>query len=101
VALAARLRAAGLEAIADGRAVLVAVADERPYDIVRDAIADLGLALVRMEPRRHRLEDLFRDGPGDEPVDGRVAADGDALTAAAVSAPVSQPSEPPSDGAAR
>ncbi|HET9456759.1 MAG TPA: ABC transporter ATP-binding protein [Candidatus Limnocylindrales bacterium] len=63
--LAARLNAAGLEAIADGRIVLVAVADERPYDVVRDAIADLGLPLVRIEPRRHRLEDLFRDGPGD------------------------------------
>jgi hypothetical protein len=24
---------------------------------------DLGLALVRIEQRRHKLEDLFRDGP--------------------------------------
>jgi len=28
---------------------------------VRDATVDLGLALVRLEQRRHRLEDLFRD----------------------------------------
>jgi hypothetical protein len=26
-------------------------------------VVELGLALVRMEQRRHRLEDLFRDGP--------------------------------------
>jgi ABC-2 type transport system ATP-binding protein len=64
-ALAARLTTAGLEAIADGRVVLIAVADDRPYDIVRDMIVELGLPLVRIEQRRHRLEDLFRDGPGD------------------------------------
>jgi ABC-2 type transport system ATP-binding protein len=62
--LAARLTASGLEAIADGRFVLIAIADERPYDIVRDAVADLGLPLVRIEQRRHKLEDLFRDEPG-------------------------------------
>ena len=63
-ALAARLTGQGLEAIADGRAVLIALTDERPYDIVRDTIVDLGLALVRIEQRRHKLEDLFRDRPG-------------------------------------
>jgi ABC-2 type transport system ATP-binding protein len=30
------------------------------YDAVRDAVADLGLPLVRLEQRRHSLEDLFR-----------------------------------------
>ena len=35
--------------------------DERPYDLVRDEIVDLGLALVRLEQRRKGLEDLFRD----------------------------------------
>ena len=63
--LAERLTAAGLSVVVDGRAVLIAVSDQRPYDLVRDAVADLGLALVRMEPRRHRLEDLFRDAPAD------------------------------------
>jgi ABC-2 type transport system ATP-binding protein len=61
--LAADLTAKGLEAIADGRNVLIAISDERPYDIVRDTIVDLGLPLVRIEQRRHKLEDLFRDGP--------------------------------------
>ena len=35
--------------------------DDRPYDLVRDAVADLGLPLVRIEQRRQSLEDLFRD----------------------------------------
>jgi ABC-2 type transport system ATP-binding protein len=65
-ALAARLTEHGLQALADGRTVLVAVEDERPYDIVRDAVAELGLPLVRLEQRRHRLEDLFSDEPGRE-----------------------------------
>ena len=61
--LAERLTADGLEVVVDGRAVLVAVSDQRPFDLVRDAVADLELPLVRIEPRRHRLEDLFRDAP--------------------------------------
>jgi ABC-2 type transport system ATP-binding protein len=64
-ALAARLGEQGLAARVDGHTVLVDVADERPYDIVRDTVVDMGLALVRLEHRRHRLEDLFRqEGDG-------------------------------------
>jgi ABC-2 type transport system ATP-binding protein len=62
-ALADRLPADGLSVVVDGRAVLIAISDGRPYDLVRDAIAELGLPLVRIEQRRHRLEDLFRDVP--------------------------------------
>ena len=59
-ALAERLGQVGLLATVEPpRTVLVDVPDERPYDIVRDAVADLGLALTRLEQRRHRLEDLF------------------------------------------
>ena len=43
-ALAARLAAAGLDARVEGRTVLVDAPDERPYDLVRDAIDELGLA---------------------------------------------------------
>jgi ABC-2 type transport system ATP-binding protein len=82
-ALADRLMAAGFEAIADGRAVLMAMADVRAYDVVRDAVVDLGLPLIRIEQRRHRLEDLFRDGP--------VGAG----AAAAEAPPGSQPSASP------
>jgi len=60
-ALTAELIRRGLHAVTDGRTVLVAVADDHPYDVVRDAIAELGLPLVRLEQRRQSLEDLFRD----------------------------------------
>jgi ABC-2 type transport system ATP-binding protein len=59
--LAAALNGRGLQAVADGRTVLLAVNEDRGYDIVRDAIAELGLPLVRLEQRRQSLEDLFRD----------------------------------------
>jgi ABC-2 type transport system ATP-binding protein len=59
-ALADALVAAGLQAVADGRTVLVELLDDRPWDIVRDAVADLGLPLVRMEQRRRGLEELFQ-----------------------------------------
>jgi ABC-2 type transport system ATP-binding protein len=58
--LAAALTAAGLDAIVDGRTVLVELEDERPWDLVRDTLADLDLPLVRMEQRRRGLEELFR-----------------------------------------
>jgi ABC-2 type transport system ATP-binding protein len=73
-ALAERLAAAGFEVVVDGRAVLIAVADRRPYDLVRDTVADLELPLVRIEPRRHRLEDLFRDTPPEAVGSGAGAA---------------------------
>jgi ABC-2 type transport system ATP-binding protein len=62
--LLARVAAAGLDARVDGSAVLVVLADERPYDVVRDAAADLGLALTRVERRRHSLQELFRAPAG-------------------------------------
>jgi ABC-2 type transport system ATP-binding protein len=66
-ALAARLTGAGLTTRVDGRSVLVDCPDERPYDIVRDVVDELGLGLVRLEQRRHRLEDLFRgEGRADD-----------------------------------
>jgi ABC-2 type transport system ATP-binding protein len=69
-ALAAALNARGLQAVADGRTVLLRVAEDGQYDVVRDAIAELGLPLVRLEQRRQSLEDLFRDDP---PVPGDPA----------------------------
>ena len=60
-ALAAALIAKGLQAVADGRTVLLHVTEDAQYDVVRDAVAELGLPLVRMEQRRQSLEDLFRD----------------------------------------
>jgi ABC-2 type transport system ATP-binding protein len=59
-ALADALVAAGLRATVDGRVVLLNLADEDQYDVVRDALADLAIPLVRLEQRRRGLEELFR-----------------------------------------
>ena len=53
---------AGLRASPAGRMVEVEVEDETTYDVVRDLAADLGLGLVRMQERHHRIEDVFREG---------------------------------------
>ena len=65
-ALVARLGERGLRVLTgagegQGRTFRVALEDPPPYDIIRDAVADLGLPLVRMERGRHTLEDLFRE----------------------------------------
>ena len=60
-ALIDKLTGAGLPAARDGRTILIALDGDRTFDLVRDAVVDLGLSLVRLERRRHRLEDLFRD----------------------------------------
>ena len=59
--LAAALAGRGLAPVPQPRGLLVALTGEDTYDVVRDVVADLGLALNRMEQRRHRLEELFRD----------------------------------------
>jgi ABC-2 type transport system ATP-binding protein len=88
-ALAARLGERGLRILAhagegDGREVRIALGDVAPYDLIRDAVADLGLPLVRIERRRHSLEDLFRDQDrGDETVVG------------AAPSPAAEPPAPP------
>ncbi|MEO6208466.1 MAG: ABC transporter ATP-binding protein [Candidatus Limnocylindrales bacterium] len=58
--LAEALVRRGLVATVDGRTVLVELHDDRPWDLVRDEVAELGLPLVRMEQRRRGLEELFR-----------------------------------------
>jgi ABC-2 type transport system ATP-binding protein len=55
-----RLRAAGLEVAEDGRMLLISLDGPEPYDLVRDIVAELGVGLLRLEQRRHTLEDLFR-----------------------------------------
>jgi ABC-2 type transport system ATP-binding protein len=79
VPLVARLAARGIDARAEGRVAVVelapaedAAAGYAVYDAVRDEAVSLELALVRVEHRRHQLEDLFRDET-DEKADDRVA----------------------------
>jgi ABC-2 type transport system ATP-binding protein len=77
--LLATLTGAGLTAQANGHLLLVDIAGDETYDTVRDAVAGLGVGLVRMEQRRHRIAELFID---DEDAD-RAAADHAADRAAA------------------
>jgi ABC-2 type transport system ATP-binding protein len=53
---------AGFRAWPVGEMVEVEVENEATYDVVRDLIVDLGLGLVRMQERHHRIEDVFRQG---------------------------------------
>jgi ABC-2 type transport system ATP-binding protein len=53
----------GLAPVAYQRGLLVELAGDETYDVIRDSVADLGLPLTRMEQRRHRIEELFREDP--------------------------------------
>jgi ABC-2 type transport system ATP-binding protein len=64
--LAAELAARGLVPRQDGPALLVQIDSDGTYDMVRDAVADLGLPLHRVEQRRRRVEELFRGGQDDQ-----------------------------------
>jgi ABC-2 type transport system ATP-binding protein len=56
--LAALLAAQGLTATVDG-AVLLVSGEDSMYDAVRDAVAELGVGLRRLEPRGRTLEDVY------------------------------------------
>ena len=59
--LAAELAARGLRPRPHERALLVQIDSDATYDVVRDAVADLGLPLNRLEQRRRRVDELFRE----------------------------------------
>ncbi|GLX04015.1 ABC transporter ATP-binding protein [Microbispora sp. NBRC 16548] len=62
--LAERLTAGGETVAAQGRLLTVQVSADDPgrtYDAVRDAVCDLGLSLLRLEQRRGRIEDVFKE----------------------------------------
>lgn len=59
--LAQRLEKDGLKVEQDGRLILLSLEGATPpYDLIRDEVVSMGVGLIRMEQRRHRLEDLFR-----------------------------------------
>ena len=62
--LAAELGRRGLSPVPFQRGLLLPLAGDLTYDVVRDCVAELGLPLSRMEQRRHRIEELFRADPG-------------------------------------
>jgi len=65
-ALQAELATRGLEPRRSGRGLLVRIDGDATYDRVRDAVADLGLPLNRLEQQRRRVEELFRDHEDEE-----------------------------------
>jgi ABC-2 type transport system ATP-binding protein len=77
--LVERLAGRGFDAEASGRVVVIdletagADGEYAVYDAVRDEAAALALPLVRVEHRRHQLEDLFRTDATAGGADERVA----------------------------
>jgi ABC-2 type transport system ATP-binding protein len=69
--LAAALRDAGLGVAAVGPLLEVDLRDDTTYDVVRDAVVRLGVGLVRLERRRHRMAEIFTAPAGGEHVDAR------------------------------
>ncbi|TDD94965.1 ABC transporter ATP-binding protein [Actinomadura rubrisoli] len=61
--LGQRLHDQGATVRPEGRFLVVDIAGETTYDLVRDGVADLGLRLIRMEQRRHHIEEVFQAGP--------------------------------------
>jgi len=59
--LGRRLADTGLRVRPDGRLLLVDLRDEHTYDVIRDTVTDLDLGLIRMEQRRHRIEEVFQE----------------------------------------
>jgi len=74
--LLAALLAVGLTAQTTGHLLVVDIEGDATYDAVRDAVAGLGVGLVRMEQRRHRIAELFAVNP-DTGEDSEDTGDGD------------------------
>jgi ABC-2 type transport system ATP-binding protein len=62
-ALAKSLTARGWQVVAGSRHSVLDVRydDDSVLDAVRDTVADLGVGLLRLEPRRHGLAEIFAD----------------------------------------
>jgi ABC-2 type transport system ATP-binding protein len=61
--LLAELAKRGAAPVPYQRGLLLQLAGDETFDLIRDCVADLGLPLSRMERRRHRIEELFRADP--------------------------------------
>ncbi|MBD2897208.1 putative ABC transporter ATP-binding protein YxlF [Actinomadura sp. RB99] len=55
----------GVSVHPEGRFLVIDIAGEATYDLVRDGVADLGLRLIRMEQRRHHIEEVFQTAPAE------------------------------------
>jgi ABC-2 type transport system ATP-binding protein len=59
----ARLAAAGVAVRRQGEVLHLVLTEDGMYDLVRDAVADLGIGLVRLQRGRQHMLDMFRDAP--------------------------------------
>src|SRR5918993_3697779 len=59
----ARLAAAGVAVRRQGEVLHLVLTDDGTYDLVRDAVTDLGIGLVRLQRGRQHMLDMFRDAP--------------------------------------
>ena len=59
-----RLSERGLTVREEGEVLIVGLEGDRPYDLIRDSVVELGLGLVRLEQRRQSLEDIFQAPAG-------------------------------------
>jgi ABC-2 type transport system ATP-binding protein len=82
--LAVALTERGLMTAHYQRGLLVQLTSDQVYDAVRDVVAELGLPLMRMEQRRHRIEELFRADPAIADLADPAAAPGPTTGAASV-----------------
>jgi ABC-type multidrug transport system, ATPase component len=65
-----RLAEGGLTVRPEGRFLLIDIAGERTYDLIRDGVAELELHLIRLEQRRHHIEEVFTAPPMPSAVSG-------------------------------
>jgi ABC-2 type transport system ATP-binding protein len=65
--LAARLTSLGLAVSRDGRALQVPLQTEETYDQIIGVVAELDLPLHSLDQRRHRVAELFANGPAGAP----------------------------------
>ncbi len=59
--LGQRLAASGAQVRPAGRMLQLQITGEETFDLVRDAAAELGLGLVRVQQQRHHIDEVFRD----------------------------------------
>ncbi|WP_211199014.1 ABC transporter ATP-binding protein [Phytoactinopolyspora limicola] len=65
--VARALADASLQVRHDGSVLVVELAGDETYDLVRDAVARAGTGLVRLQPRRHRIADVFEGEADHDP----------------------------------
>ncbi|MFC9325865.1 ABC transporter ATP-binding protein [Kitasatospora sp. NPDC057015] len=96
-----RLVAAGLTVGVEGsRVLLVGIEDDDTYDTIRDTVAGLGLGLVRLEQRRHRVAEIFTAAAGTSPADPAVPPAGRPTPHPDASEPAASEPDAPEGGTA-